>query len=149
METLKYTVIKSEAQYQAYCKALETLVCEPTEGAHQQEEIEMLTLLIERWDQEHTTLAAVNPVELLQGLMAEKQLKASELAKVLGVGKSLVSDILSYKRGLSKAVIRKLATYFQLTQEAFNRPYKLKTSTNTEWKDAAVMNHPKDLELVH
>lgn len=37
-----------------------------------------------------------------------------------------MSDILNYKKGLSKEVIRKLATHFKVRQEAFDRPYKLK-----------------------
>jgi HTH-type transcriptional regulator/antitoxin HigA len=44
----------------------------------------------------------------------------------LGVSKGYVSEILHYKKGLSKDVIRKLAERFKVTQEAFNREYKLK-----------------------
>jgi HTH-type transcriptional regulator/antitoxin HigA len=36
-----------------------------------------------------------------------------------------LSDILHYRRGLSREVIRKLASRFKLSQELFNKPYKL------------------------
>lgn len=139
METLKYKVIKSEAQYRTYCTALEDLVCTPLLGQQYQDEIELLTALIELWDREHTSFADVNPIELLQSLMTERGLKGSTLAADLEVGKSLISDILNYKRALSKEIIRKLAAYFHLTQEAFNRPYKLKPLADSRWKNAATL----------
>jgi len=39
--------------------------------------------------------------------------------------KGYVSDILNYKKGLSKESIRMLSERFKLNQQAFNRPYKL------------------------
>jgi hypothetical protein len=44
-----------------------------------------------------------------------------------GMSKGYVSDILHYKKSLSKEVIRKLADRFKLRQDAFNRPYHLKS----------------------
>lgn len=38
----------------------------------------------------------------------------------------LVSEMLNYKKGLSKETIRILSDRFKLNQEAFNRPYELK-----------------------
>jgi len=52
-------------------------------------------------------------------------MKAQDLTAILGISKGYVSDILNYKKGLSKDVIRKLAEYFKVRQEAFNRPYNL------------------------
>jgi hypothetical protein len=43
------------------------------------------------------------------------------------VSEGLVSDILKYKKGFSKESIRVLSEYFKVGQEAFNRPYSLKT----------------------
>ena len=47
------------------------------------------------------------------------------MTEILGIGKSYVSGILNYIKGLSKEVVRKLANYFKVRQEVFNRPYKL------------------------
>jgi HTH-type transcriptional regulator/antitoxin HigA len=57
--------------------------------------------------------------------MKENKIKATDLATELGVGKSLISDILHYRRGLSRDIIRKLASRFKVSQELFNKPYKL------------------------
>ncbi|MGZ5281069.1 MAG: helix-turn-helix domain-containing protein [Bacteroidia bacterium] len=124
METLKYKVIKSKSQYNSYCKKLETLL-ENTQSKAAKDEIELLTLIIEKWDAEHNSFAEMNPIELLRTLMAEHNLKAKDLSEILNVSKGLVSDILNNKKGLSKEIIRALAQHFSVSQEAFNRPYML------------------------
>jgi HTH-type transcriptional regulator / antitoxin HigA len=126
MEALQYTVIKSKAQYKRYCKELTALLESGNESKHVADAVELLTLLVEQWDETNSTTPTLNPVELLQALMHEHKLKAIELAEKLQVGKSLVSDILNYKKGFSKELIRKLAGLFKLQQEAFNRVYELK-----------------------
>ncbi|MEO1050770.1 MAG: helix-turn-helix domain-containing protein [Bacteroidota bacterium] len=123
---LKFKVIKSREQYDEYCKVLEELVF--SEG--DQDEIDLLTLLIETYDHELNSFDTLDPIELLKSLMNQHQMKSKDLAELLGVSKGLVSDILNYKKGLSKEVIRKLAEHFKLNQEAFNRPYRSKINTS-------------------
>jgi HTH-type transcriptional regulator/antitoxin HigA len=127
MEKLKYTVIHSKQQYNKYCKILEILLDSHSKNTLIREEIDLLTLLIEKWDEEHTTIKEVDPIRLLHSLMADHNLKAKDLADLLNMSKGYVSDILHYKKGLSKEVIRKLADRFKLRQDAFNRPYNLKS----------------------
>jgi HTH-type transcriptional regulator/antitoxin HigA len=140
METLKYTVIKDAQQYQAYCSQLEKLVSLPAPAVAIQEEIDLLTLLIETWDHAHATLPEADPIELLRSLMAGRQMLAKDLAAALSLGKGAVSDILNRRRGLSKEVIRRLASYFQVSQEAFNRPYELAISS---------ASLPRNAQLTH
>jgi HTH-type transcriptional regulator/antitoxin HigA len=123
MTKLKYTVIKSDEQYFEYCNILEKLVfngCDSNE-----DEIELLTLLIEKWDEEHNTMDDLDPIELLKYLMEDHKLKAKDLAELLDLSKGTVSKILNYRKGLSKESIRKLSKHFKLRQDAFNRPYPL------------------------
>jgi HTH-type transcriptional regulator/antitoxin HigA len=147
MKTLRYTIIKTETQYNTYCDALGELLGSTQNSKDIENEIELLTLLIEKWDAEHSTLNEVNPIELLHSLMHDNKLKAKDLVGILGVSKGLVSDILNYKKGLSKDIIRTLSGYFKVSQEAFNRPYKLKNSANSHLRDDSVMNTPKGIEL--
>jgi HTH-type transcriptional regulator/antitoxin HigA len=124
MQVLPYTVIKNASQYQQYCARLEELAT-AADAATRQDELDLLTLLIETWDRTHATLPEADPIELLRYLMASQGLAAKDLAALMEVGKSTVSDILNRRRGLSKEVIRRLASHFQVAQEAFNRPYEL------------------------
>lgn len=148
MEGLKYKVIKSEKQYNAYCDELEVLLESGSKSKATKDEIELLSLLIEKWDAEHNTFDDLDPIGLLKALMNENQLKSKDLVEILGVSKGLVSDILSYKKGLSKEIIRALAEHFKVAQEAFNRPYKLVSPLNPHLKNASVMNTPKELVRV-
>lgn len=145
MEILKYKIITSEKQYDKYCKTLEELVFASAKTKGMKEEIALLTLLIEKYDAEHNVFDELEPVELLKSFMRDHKLKSVTLANILGVSPGLVSDILSYKKGLSKDVIRKLAEHFKVNQEAFNRPYKLKVAENIHYKNASVMNTKKEL----
>ncbi len=146
---MKYKIIKSIEQYNQYCKSLESLLESRTKSKEAKDEIELLTVLIEKWDTEHSTLTEINPVELIHSLMKDHNLHAKDLVEILGVSKGLVSDILNYKKGLSKNIIRILSGYFKVSQEAFNRPYKLKNPLNSHLRDASVMNTPKKLELAY
>jgi len=127
METLKYIVIKNLNQYKTYCDTLEELILQ--DDAKKQDEIELLTLLIEKWDNEHSTLNDSDPIELLKALMKDHSLKAKDLVEILDLSKGTISKILNYRSGLSKDTIRKLAIHFKLSQEAFNRPYELKNAS--------------------
>jgi HTH-type transcriptional regulator/antitoxin HigA len=130
---MKYTIIKSKAQYKQYCIQLETLLEKSTKIKSKpiQDEIELLTLLIEKWDEEHNTFDEIDPIRLLDALMKDHSIKAKDLCELLGISKGLVSEILHYKKGLSKEVIRKLSEYFKVSQEAFNREYKLEINKTT------------------
>lgn len=144
--TLKYTVIKNRGQYNDYCNQLENLLASGP-GEFLQDEIDLLTLLIESYDEEHNTFEAQDPVALLKSFIKDHHLKPQDLTGILGISKGYVSDILNYKKGLSKAVIRKLAEYFKVRQEAFNRPYKLVSPANMHLRNASVMNTTKQMEF--
>lgn len=149
MDASRITIIKTDAQYRQYCARLETLLFDAPPGpadSDPADDIELLTLLIGIWEAAHSPLPEQDPVALLKNLLATHRLKAKDLSALLGVGKGLVSDILNYKRGLSKEVIRKLAAHFGVSQEAFNRPYALVAEANSHLRDAKVMNTKKVLE---
>ena len=125
---LKYKVIKSKNQYREYCGMLEELVLSEKKAKSIQDEIDLLTLLIEKWDAEHNTFYESDPVKVLHALMEDHNLKSKDIVDILGVSKGLVSDILNYKKGFSKDIIRTLSGHFKVSQELFNRPYRLKIS---------------------
>src|ERR1051326_39082 len=116
METLKYKVIKNKTQYKEYCNILDELVDAKSKSKQTRDEIELLTFLIEKWDEEHNSFEEYNPIELLHSLMDDHHLKPKDLVKILDVSKGLVSDILHYKKGLSKEIIRALADHFKIGQ---------------------------------
>ena len=146
METLKYKIIKNIEQYNQYCFAVENILA--NNNTSDADEIELLTYLIEKWDNEHNKFEELNPIELLHELMFQHNLKAKDLVEILGISKGLISDILHYKKGLSKEIIRKLSAHFSLSQEAFNRPYKLINTANIHLRNASVMNTKKEISPI-
>ena len=146
METLKYTIIKSEEQYDKYCDLLEGLILH--EDKIPQDEIELLTLLIEKWDEEHNSFNELDPVALLKALMTDHNLKAQNLVEILDLSKGTISKILNYHKGLSKDTIRKLSDHFKVSQEAFNRPYRLINEVNRHFRNASLMNTKKNMVKV-
>ena len=143
METLKFTIIKNKEQYDKYCDILEDLIV--LDDKKTQDEIELLTLLIEKWDAGHNSFDDLNPIELLKALMNEHNLKAQDLVDILDITKGTISKILNYHKGLSKDTIRKLSDYFKVSQEAFNRPYRLIHEVNKHFRNASLMNTRKNM----
>jgi len=145
MEALKYKIISSDSQYNKYCKILEELAFSSTKTRTVKDEIALLTLLIEKYDEEKNISQLPDPVELLKSLMKDHKLKAVGLAKLLNVSEGLVSDMLHYKKGLSKDTIRILSERFKLNQQAFNRPYELRVSSSVTKRKRRKLNTRKDL----
>ena len=144
MEELKYTIIKNTEQYYSYCSILEQLLIKQKKNST--DEIELITLLIEKWDKENNSFDELDAVEFIKALMEENNLKSRDLVKILNLSKGTVSKILNYHKGLSKETIRKLSIHFSVSQESFNRPYKLVNPLNKNFRNARLMNTKKDLK---
>jgi HTH-type transcriptional regulator/antitoxin HigA len=125
MKELLYTVVKNELQYRRYCRRLEGLTNQPFKTRFENEEIDLLTVLIERYESEFIVKEELDPIQLLRSFMKANYIRPVDLVRILNCSKGLVSDILNYKRGLSKESIRILSAHFKLRQEALNRPYTL------------------------
>jgi len=137
MPFLTYKVIKTDTQYSRYCNKLEQLLQMNKKTKAIQDEIELLKLLIETYDEKHNTFRNADPIELLKYLMKAHKMKAVHLASLLNVSEGLVSDMLHYKKGLSKETIRILSDRFKLNQIAFNRPYTLVVPTKSKMKNTS------------
>jgi HTH-type transcriptional regulator/antitoxin HigA len=127
MESLTYTVIKSQNQYKAYCDLLVDLMKPGRKTRIELDSIDLLTLLTQQWEEEQRPLSDADPVEFLQSLMKRNNVTSSELAAGIGISKSLLSDIIHYRRRLSREVIRKIASRFNVSQNLLNKPYNLAT----------------------
>ena len=124
---MKYKKIKSLEQYTDYCNIHESLVLK--EDKQLEDEIELLEILIEEYDNRImlNEFEELSPVELLRSLLRDNEMSQSELAKEIGISTQLVSDIMNYRRNMSKEVVIKLSRYFCMSQEAFSRRYELKS----------------------
>ena len=111
-------VITSEAQYDHYVSALLEMERQRKLSVAERNFAELLTLLIEAYEDKHHPLRSATPLEVLQELMAANDLRQKDLAPLLG-SESIVSEVLSGKRELNKRHIEKLSRRFKVSPELF------------------------------
>ncbi|MGO8757144.1 MAG: helix-turn-helix domain-containing protein [Terracidiphilus sp.] len=111
-------VIHSEEQLAAYTKALYRLTAEPRPTRAQVKAIELLTLLIERYEEEHYAVPDASPADVLRFLIERHGLRQCDLAQDLG-GESVVSEVLSGKRRLNASHIEQLSKRFHVSPAVF------------------------------
>lgn len=79
---------------------------------------ELLTVLIEDFEEKAYALKPARPIEVLRELMQANKLKQKDLLDVFGTP-SIVSEVLREKRGLTVEHIRKLSCRFHISPEVF------------------------------
>ena len=122
METkLTYKIVKTEEQYQEYIQRMEELddSMRGLQNVEIEEEIELIQLLVEDYESKYMVPKYTDPADLLKMLLVEHQLTASKLANELEIGKSILSEILSKKRKISKEIAKKLSLRFKMNAGSF------------------------------
>ena len=112
-------VIHTEAENGRCTALLEDLLRKKHRTAGEKRLAELLTLLIEEYEEQHYALPrTASPVDMLRHLMDANGLRQVDLLDVFGAA-SVVSEMLSGKRELSKAHIVKLSERFHLSPALF------------------------------
>jgi len=126
---MKYSEIINKRQYDEYCKKhleLGKILVAGKGNDDLKSEYYILDLIIEDYTtKQRNPFEKLTPVDLLKALMDEFGYTGYKLSKELKISQSVISDILNYKRGFSKELIRKIASKFGLTQELFLKEYEL------------------------
>ena len=112
-------VIHSEKENEHYTALLQELDHKAGKvTAAEQRLAELLTLLIENFEEKHYSLKPATGVEALQELMDMNDLKQKDLVDLFGTP-SIISEVLSGKRKLTTEHIRKLSRRFRVSPELF------------------------------
>ena len=111
-------LIRSEEQLEAYTKALYRLPAEARPSPAQVEAIELLTVLIERYEEKRFALPDASPADVLRFLLSQHGLKQRDIAAELG-GESVVSEVLSGRRRLNASHIEQLSKRFHVSPAVF------------------------------
>lgn len=113
--------IRSEEDYQEALKNLE-IVFDTKKGTPEGDELEVLSILIDKYENEHFPIDLPDPIEAIKFRMEQMDMKPKDLAEVLGF-KSRVSEILNKKRKLSLEMIRKLNASLHIPTEVLVQEY--------------------------
>ena len=107
--TMKIKSIRTERNYRAALKRMDELIAlDPKEGTTAFDELDLISTLVESYENIHYPIDAPDPVKAIQYIMEEKGLSQKDLVKYFNGSKGLVSAFLSGKRELSKNVIKAL-----------------------------------------
>ena len=82
-------------------------IIDSKQGTPEYDELEVLSTLVEAFEEKHCPVPPPDPVEAIKFRMDQLGLKQADIAKYLG-GKSRASEVLSRKRPLSLRMIRNL-----------------------------------------
>ena len=103
---MKVRAIKSEQDYELVLAEIETLMdAEP--DTPEGDRLDVLTTLVEAYESKHHPIDLPDPIEAIKVRMEELDLQRRDLEAIIG-SKSKVSEVLSGKRPLSIAMIRRL-----------------------------------------
>lgn len=111
--------IRTNRDYRAAMKRIDELIAiDPKQGTQKFDELEVISTLIEKYEDLHYPIDAPDPVEAIKYIMEEKGLRQKDLLPYFGGSKSIVSGFLKRKRDLSKKVIKSL-------HEGLGIPYEI------------------------
>jgi HTH-type transcriptional regulator / antitoxin HigA len=118
-ETLP-AVITNESEYDRVVSLMNKLAVIPEDAITPEQErlLDLLTLLIETYDEEHYQIPDAAPHEVIQLLMQERGLRNKDLEPALG-SRGVTSEVISGRRRPSKTQIKKLAEFFGVAPEVF------------------------------
>jgi HTH-type transcriptional regulator/antitoxin HigA len=112
-------VIRTEEQNEYFIAALYELERRAARWNKAEAEMaDLLTLLIEDYEEKNYQLPKASPLETIAFLMDQHGLKQKDLADVFGTA-SIVSEVMNGKRELNKAQIRRLSERFRVSPELF------------------------------
>lgn len=111
-------VIHNDGELEQYTAALFRLTGLENPSRPELEAIELLTLLIERYEQQRYSIPAADPVSVVRYLIEKQGLTQRDLIPEMG-SESAVSMFLNGRRRLTVDQVRRLAARFRLPADVF------------------------------
>lgn len=118
---MKTKIIKTEQEYNEACARIYNLINSSEDpikpDSPEGEEFELLSLLVEKYEQESYSTVAPDPIEAIRFRMEQMNLKQNDIAPLFG-GKTRVSEVLNGKRSLTLKMISLLHEYLGIPLES-------------------------------
>ncbi|MEY4963005.1 MAG: hypothetical protein RLZZ323_324 [Bacteroidota bacterium] len=118
---MEIKLIKTENDYNQALERLE-VVFDAKKGTPEGDELELLGILIEQYENTHFPIDLPDPIEAIKFRMEQLGYNQNDLAKIIGL-KSRASEILSKKRKLSLEMIRQLHTNLHIPTDVLIQNY--------------------------
>jgi len=114
--------IRTKADYKAALKMITSLLDAPV-GSREAGMLEVLSLLVEAYEEEHHPIDPPDPIEAIKFRMEQMGITRHDLEPYLG-SRARVSEVLNRKRPLSVEMIRRLNAGLGIPAEILIQPYK-------------------------
>lgn len=134
---MKTKILKTEKEYNEACERAYQLMHaseQPVEpNSPEGEELELLSLLIEKYEQKNYPINPPNYIEAIRFRMKQMNLKQKEIAPLFG-GETRVSEVLNGKRPLTLKMIILLNKYLGIPLESLVTGNKVKLDADKQNK---------------
>lgn len=115
--------IKNNGQYETALERVYALMQKNLKpNSKESDELEILSILIKEYENEHYQVPKPNPVEAIKFRLEQMNMSEAQLSRILGY-RSRKSEILSGKRKLNLAMIRKLTEKLNIPAEVLIQNY--------------------------
>lgn len=114
------TVVRTEKENEEMLAAIWELMKKEEDklSAEELALLELMSVLVERFEEEHYQIPDSPPHRILQHLMEARDTKQADLVPILG-GRGRVSELVNGKRAISKTQAKALANFFHVSAELF------------------------------
>ena len=116
--------IHTKADYRAAMQRIDA-VWDAKPKSPEADELEVLSLLVEKYEKKHITIPDVDPVSLLLHVMEARQLTRKDLEQYIG-SRARVAEVLNRVRPLSLEMIRRLSAGLELPADLLIAGYELR-----------------------
>jgi len=117
--------IRTETEYKAALAEIEPYFAhEPEADSTEADRFDLLTLLIEAYEERHHPIGPPHPVEMIRHRMRTAGYTQADLGELLG-SRARASEVLAKKRRLTLPMIWKLSQQWRIPAEALVAPYRL------------------------
>ena len=126
--------IRTEEDYEGALAQIEGLL-DAEEGSPEEDQLEVLSILVEAWEDRHYPIAPPDPIAAIEFRMEQQGLTRKDLEVYLG-RRQRVADVLNRRRPLSLPMIRRLYEGLGIPAESLLRespimPYDSKRPDRT------------------
>jgi HTH-type transcriptional regulator/antitoxin HigA len=100
-------------------KVIDSLIDRPSLSSDEKDYLNVLSDLVETYEEEHYPMAKVSDARMVRHLMEAKRVNQTEVAQATGIANSTISAVLKGARQLTREHIGQLAIFFQVDPGVF------------------------------
>lgn len=111
--------IRTETEYRRAMRQIDRLMKAEKLSRAESQLLELLATLAEQYESSEYPTPKVSQADLLSHLVDARGVNQAEVARATGVPRSVLTNVLKGRRGISQANIDRLARYFHVSPAAF------------------------------